>query len=119
MTVRATPVRLAVATVALVLALGAGPVAASSDDPPPTPSTVNDFIPEERDLSDCISALPKPDCGSDSHGGWRQGVVLALVLGGMIAIAVRVTVAVRRRDAEKAAQVEPLDAEREHRTPSP
>ena len=31
----------------------------------------NEFLPD-RDLDDCISALPQPDCGSDARGGWRQ-----------------------------------------------
>jgi hypothetical protein len=78
---------------------------ASSDTTPP-PVTANEFLPEDRDLSDCISALPKPECGSEERGGWRQGLVLGLVILGMAAIAVRIVVAVRRRDRALAAQVD-------------
>jgi hypothetical protein len=73
---------------------GSGGVAAA-----PPPVTVNEFIPEDRDLSDCLSAVPKPGCGSEARGGWRQGVVFGLVAVGMIAIGTRIAVAVRRRDA--------------------
>jgi hypothetical protein len=102
--------------VALAALAPAQLVAAGIDDPPPPPATVNDFIPEDRDLSECISSLPKPGCGSDARGGWRQGVVLALVLGGMLAIGVRVAVAVRRRDRALTAEAEtPADP----RVPNP
>jgi hypothetical protein len=102
---------------AAILAVGAPDPAAtasatpdgSSGGPSSTPVTANEFIPEDRDLSECISALPKPDCGSDARGGWRQGLVLALVLAGMVGIGLRIAVAIRRRDAAIAAQVDAVD----------
>ena len=42
----------------LPVVVPAGTVAAAGDPPPP--DTVNEFIPENRDLSECVSALPKP-----------------------------------------------------------
>lgn len=89
------------------------PAAAAGDDatggaaPPPTttvpatPTTLADnvFVPEDQDLDECISALPKPGCGSESRGGWRQTLVFAVMLVAMVAIAVRIAFSVRRRDS--------------------
>jgi hypothetical protein len=70
-----------------------------------TPSvTYNDFIPEERDLSDCISAIPKPGCGSDAKGGWRQMLVLGLVMTGLGFIGWRVVAGARKNLATSASQ---------------
>ncbi len=44
---------------------------------PPTTIVDNPFLPDEQNLSDCISALPRPECGSEARGGWRQILVLA------------------------------------------
>ncbi|NNE10627.1 MAG: hypothetical protein HKN41_00085 [Ilumatobacter sp.] len=81
-------------------AIGSGGVvrATVDDDPPPTraPVTVNEFLPEDRSLGDCISAVPKPGCGSEARGGWRQGLVLAAILAGLALIAWRVVAGARR-----------------------
>lgn len=62
-----------------------------------TTVTVNEFLPTDRDLSECISALPKPGCGSDARGGWRQTAIFGLVLAGLGFIAWRVIVGARRQ----------------------
>ena len=93
-----------VAPMATAPTVAAAAQASSGGAPPPV--TPNEFIPEDRDLSDCLSALPKPDCGSEARGGWRQGLILALVLLGMIGIAARIVVGVRRRDAALAARAD-------------
>jgi hypothetical protein len=62
-------------------------------DPPPI--TVNPFIPEDRGISDCISALPKPGCGSEARGGWRQGLILLALVGGLSIIGWRIVAGVR------------------------
>ena len=66
--------------------------------------TYNDFIPEERDLSDCISAIPKPGCGSDAKGGWRQMLVLGLVVTGLGFIGWRVIAGARKNLASSVPQ---------------
>jgi hypothetical protein len=91
----------------------------STDDPSPPTVTANEFIPEDRDLSECISALPKPDCGSDARGGWRQAVVLALVLAGTAGIGIRIALAIRRRDASMTAPVGTADDEHDGRVSQP
>ena len=64
-------------------------VGASPDDTP-TEDTINEFYPEQRSLGDCLSSLPKPGCGSDARGGWRQSLVLVAILAGLAFIAWRI-----------------------------
>ena len=71
------------------------PASAGSDGGTPPP-TFNDFYPEQRALSDCLSSLPKPDCGSEARGGWPQTAVFAAILAGLSFIAWRVVAASRR-----------------------
>ncbi|MAT05168.1 MAG: hypothetical protein CL424_09010, partial [Acidimicrobiaceae bacterium] len=65
--------------------VGGATVAAQGEPAPPDappPSTFNVFYPEERPLGDCLSSLPKPNCGSDARGGWPQySIALALAAG--------------------------------------
>jgi hypothetical protein len=84
----------------------AGPVtdpAPETTTPEPPASTVvdNEFIPENANLGDCISALPRPDCGSEARGGWRQALVLTVVVGGLAVIGWRLVVGVRRHRPER------------------
>ena len=121
--------RVCLATVAIVLgslfpAIGAGhPASAGGAEPPPPPVvTVNDFLPEDRDLGDCLSALPKPDCGSKARGGWRQGLVLGAILAGLGVIAWRIVVSARRARAVEAGagdavEVSPDERADRRRTP--
>ena len=69
-------------------------------EPPPPPVTDNEFIPENRDLGECITAVPKPGCGSEARGDWHQGVVLAVIVAGLIVIGWRIVRGVRRRDPQ-------------------
>ena len=59
----------------------------------------NDFIPTDRDISECISAIPKPGCGSEARGGWRQGLVLLAILTGIAFIAWRIVRSARKAKA--------------------
>jgi hypothetical protein len=78
---------LAAAVVVVVSLAATGSDGAIAGDPgpaapPPTTVVANDFIPENRNLSDCISAVPRPGCGSKARGGWRQSLVfVALAVG--------------------------------------
>jgi len=100
------PRRVLVALVAVLLPLLAGPAAVAAAAPsvavvtatPPTDPpavTDNDFIPQGN-LSDCVSAVPQPDCGSEARGGWRQLLVLAAVVVGLAFVGWRITRTVRR-----------------------
>ena len=63
---------------------------ASPGDTTPTGDTINPFYPEQRSLGDCLSSLPKPGCGSEARGGWRQTVVLGVLLSGLAFIGWRI-----------------------------
>jgi hypothetical protein len=102
-------VQLRVVLVSLVLAVVAfgsvGPAGVVVAAAPPTTeapvstvpvSTLNDFIPAERDLSDCISAVQKPGCGSESRSDYHQWLVFIVLIGGMTFIGWRVVAGARR-----------------------
>ncbi|HEY5664770.1 MAG TPA: hypothetical protein VIS05_12125 [Ilumatobacter sp.] len=72
---------------------------AGSDTSVPPPVTLNEFLPEDRSLGDCLSSLPKPGCGSEARGGWRQGLVLGAILVGLGFIAWRVVAGARKARA--------------------
>jgi len=58
----------------------------------------NPFIPEDRNLSDCLSSLPKPGCGSEARGGALQFATFGILMLGMAFIGWRVFRSVKRRD---------------------
>lgn len=58
----------------------------------------NDFIPERENSSDCLGFLERPNCGSKSKGGWRQGLTFGVIAAGMALIGWRLVVSVRKRD---------------------
>ena len=92
----------------ILLSVGSAVIAAADDLDNSDTSTVtyNDFIPEERDLSDCISAIPKPGCGSSAKGGWRQMLVLGLVVTGLGFIGWRVVAGARKNLSTQSSQAE-------------
>ncbi|MEZ5297650.1 MAG: hypothetical protein R2697_15650 [Ilumatobacteraceae bacterium] len=81
-----------------VAAAGATVAAQGEQAPPgtPPPSTFNVFYPEERPLSDCLSSLPKPNCGSDARGGWAQYAIAIALVAGLSFIGWRVVRSARR-----------------------
>ena len=72
----------------------------AGNEPPPPPVTDNAFIPEDRELGECITAVPKPGCGSEARGDWHQGVVLAVIVAGLIVIGWRIVRGIRHRDPQ-------------------
>lgn len=81
-----------------VAGAAAGGASASVDEPDPPRITVNEFMPEERSLSDCLSVLPKPGCGSEARGGPYQAAVFGAMVVGLGVIGTRIVVGIRRRD---------------------
>ncbi len=66
--------------------------------PEPVPdATDNPFIPENANLGDCVSSLPRPECGSTARGGTGQWLVLGALLGGLGFIGWRVSRGIRHR----------------------
>jgi hypothetical protein len=75
----------------LALPVSGSSALASTDPEPPTTiespgTTVNDFIPEDQNLSDCLGALERPGCGSESRGGWRQTVTFSVMALGLVLV---------------------------------
>ncbi|NQY57914.1 MAG: hypothetical protein HRT86_15785 [Ilumatobacteraceae bacterium] len=68
--------------------------AAPVDTVPPV--TDNEFLPDERNLSDCVGALQRPGCGSEARGGWRQTLVFIIMGVAMIGVFGRVAYGVYR-----------------------
>jgi hypothetical protein len=78
-------------------AAGLAPSAsAAAPDPTSPPVSVNPFIPEDRSISECVSALPKPGCGSEERGGVHQYLVLAALVGGLSFVGWRIVAGTRR-----------------------
>jgi len=77
------------------------PTTAQNPAPTPPPDTVNDFLPEDRGIGDCISALPKPGCGSESRGGWAQTAVFGSVVLGIAFIVWRIVLSGRRAKRQR------------------
>jgi hypothetical protein len=72
-----------------------------ADTQPPT--TENDFMNLERDVTSCISSSPQPGCGreptsSSDRGGWQQLLLFLIMFLGMAFIFWRVYLSVRARD---------------------
>jgi hypothetical protein len=80
--------------------------AAGSPEPDSSPTTTtlvdNPFFPDDTttNITDCVSALPRPECGSSERGGWRQGVLFGIVAAGLAAIGLRIGWAIHRRDRD-------------------
>ncbi len=97
------PIRLLIAALAFVVVAGTTGGVASATAPEPSPEppvTANEFLPEDRDLSDCVGLVEKPGCGSEERGGALLNVVFVLVMAGMGFIFWRIIIGVRRNRAE-------------------
>jgi hypothetical protein len=72
------------------------------NDPPASTVIDNPFFPDDTttNITDCVSALPRPECGSRARGGWRQGAVFGVVVVGLVAIGARLVIGIRRRARE-------------------
>ena len=56
----------------------------------------NPFLPENRDLTDCIGTLQRPGCGSEARGGWHQNFVAIAMVGGLLIVFGRIAWGIRR-----------------------
>ena len=89
----------AVVSIAPLAVVGSSALATT----PPAPPVTNDFMDLDRDVSECISAMPKPGCGrepttSGDRGGAMQLALFGIILVAMAGIGTRVAFAVRARD---------------------
>ena len=74
-----------------------GPVrsALAAATPPPVGTdvpvdTANPFLPENRDVTDCVGTVQRPGCGSAARGGWHQNLVAIAMIGGLFIVFGRV-----------------------------
>jgi hypothetical protein len=56
----------------------------------------NPFLPENRDLTECIGMLQRPGCGSAARGGWHQNAVAIVMVSGLLIVFGRIAWSVRR-----------------------
>jgi hypothetical protein len=56
----------------------------------------NPFLPENRDLTECIGMLQRPGCGSEARGGWHQNAVAIVMVSGLLIVFGRIAWSVRR-----------------------
>ena len=59
----------------------------------------NQFLPVRENVSDCIGAVERPNCGSESKGGWQLALTFGVLVAAMSFIGWRVVRSVRARDA--------------------
>lgn len=52
--------------------------------------TANPFLPENRDVTDCVGTIQRPGCGSAARGGWHQNLVAIAMIGGLFIVFGRV-----------------------------
>jgi hypothetical protein len=87
--------------VSVLLAFGVAGRAEAATPPTPPESTLNEFIPEDKPISECISAAPKPDCGRDND--WHQIAVMAVLAAGLTFVGWRIVKGLRRTVQDTAA----------------
>jgi hypothetical protein len=106
-------VRILFALALVVLPVAPQAASASSTDPT-VPSTTlptdeivideaNPFLPENRDLTECIGTLERPGCGSEARGGWHQNAVAIVMISGLLIVFGRIAWGIRRGQKNAAA----------------
>lgn len=87
-------------TVAGTTVARAAPLLASVPPVTADPASIgtNPFIPEDANIGDCVSSVPRPQCGSDQQGGWHQYLTMLVLLLGTVFIGWRIARGVRSRD---------------------
>jgi hypothetical protein len=106
------------ARILFALALVVGPIApqaafAAATDPTAPSTTLptdeivideaNPFLPEDRDLTECIGTLQRPGCGSEARGGWHQNAVAIVMISGLAIVFGRIAWGIRRGQKNAAA----------------
>lgn len=59
-------------------------------------AAANEFLPEDKNLSDCVGLVERPGCGSDARGGWQMVLAFAVMAGGLTFIGWRIVRGLRR-----------------------
>ena len=69
------------------------------------PIATNDFIPENANIGDCVSSLPRPGCGSEARSDTGQLLTFAALLVGSVFIGWRIVRSVRQRESAADQQI--------------
>jgi hypothetical protein len=80
--------------------------AAASTTVAPDAAGGNDFVPD-RNISECVGLVERPDCGSESKGGLGMTLTFVALLLGLGVVLGRIAMSVRRRDAQVNRRAEP------------
>lgn len=88
-----------------VVVVPAAAIAAPASATVPPTDTTNPYLPEGVNIGDCLSSMPRPDCGSQARGGVAQWSVLVVLVGGLAFIGWRVVRGARRNAASAAARL--------------
>jgi hypothetical protein len=56
----------------------------------------SEFIPESKELSECVGLVERPGCGSEGRGGWPMYLAFAVMVGGLAFVGWRIARGVRR-----------------------
>jgi hypothetical protein len=94
---------LSIGTGALTTSCGTAPAPAATAASPATtdPSLAdNPFIPEDVNLGDCVSSLPRPGCGTEASTSGKTQITFLVLLLGLVFIGWRVARGVRQRDTK-------------------
>ena len=92
---------LVVVIVALAISLaGCGSLGINGSNAAAPPTTDNEFIPKDQNLSDCVGTLERPNCGSSSKGDVRLYLTFGVLMTGMAFIGWRIAIAIRKRDRD-------------------
>ncbi len=63
--------------------------------------STNPFIPEDVNIGDCVSSLPRPGCGNEIRGDGHSMLTFGVLVAGLSFIGWRIGRSVRRRDAPR------------------
>lgn len=101
------------ATVWFALAVGLAAVTGCGRDSQATVTTMdereaaetlstNPFLPEDANIGDCVSSLPRPGCGSEIRGDSHAAITFGVLVAALSFIGWRIVRSVRRRDRTSA-----------------
>ena len=120
-----SPRHLVVAAVVSFGALAAGCGRQDATAPPPVDQraasetlSTNPFIPDDVNIGDCVSSLPRPGCGNEIRGDSHSLLTFGVLAAGLAFIGWRISRSVRRRDAPRPAAGPPSPTSPTSTTPT-
>lgn len=74
-------------------------VATTATEAGATTIGTNPFIPEDVNIGDCLSSLPRPGCGTEASSSGATLITFGVLVAGLAFIGWRIARGVRQRDA--------------------